>query len=278
MIAFGLGFHRGLMENTTVQDTLAPFIEQCHAILVNDTKDESKKAREYLSSRNILPVSITEHKLGYCPATDPLPENIRYYGREPYAGGGFKDYSYFIKHKIIVPIYGEFNRLIGFATRTPTHEPGHAWWNLPFKKGEHLFLLNKTRKNVFDQNKIYVVEGYMDAVLLYQVGLKEVVSLMGTVLSPRKIGLMLRYCSNVCFCMDTDKNQAGQNAQEKAIYTLKQFAMFDSMSIINGLPVDEDPDVYVTNHGLPQFLSLEKKLTNAEIKGICDKVVAREKK
>jgi len=268
------------MANTIAQDTLAPFIERCHSVLVNDAQDESKKAREYLSSRNISAESITEHKIGYCPLKESLSEDIRSYGKSPYGNGGVKDYSYFIRGKIVVPVYTEFNQITGFATRSPSHEPGNAWWNLPlpFKKSEHLFLLNKTRKNIFDKNKIYVVEGYMDAILLYQAGLKEVVSLMGISLYPRKIGLMLRYCSHICFCMDTDENKSGQIAQEKAIYTLKQFAMFDTISIINGLPIGEDPDVYVTKHGLPQFLSLEKQLTSPEIKEICKKVEVRAKK
>ena len=268
------------MTNTSAQDTLVPFIERCQAVLT-DSSDESKKAVGYLSSRNVSPESITEHRIGYWPLKEDLPDDIRYYGKEPYGDGSqFKDYSFFIKGKIVVPVYTEFNQLIGLATRSPSHEPGNAWWNLPkpFRKGEHLFLLNKTRKNIFDKNKIYVVEGYMDAILLYQAGLKEVVSLMGTALSPRKIGLMLRYCSRVCFCMDTDKNQAGQNAQEKAIYTLKQFGMFEELSVIKGLPIGEDPDVYVVKHGLPQFLSLEKNLTASEIKEICKKVIEREKK
>jgi DNA primase len=183
---------------------LTDFISQCHTILLNGTDEGVAAAVEYLhKERGLTEQSIKEHQIGYCPRYYNLPDEIRFYGATDEAekdDENAKDFSYFICDRIIVPIYEEFGVVEAFATRKASSEKGNTWWNLssPFKKGNHLFLLNKVRKNVFLENKIYLVEGYMDALLLYQKGLNKVCSLMGTHLTPRKIGLIARYCNHIC--------------------------------------------------------------------------------
>ena len=144
-------------------------------------------------------------------------------------------------------------------------EAGNTWWNCPFKKGHHLFLLDKARKDIYSNNKIYLVEGYIDALVLSQEGLNNVVGLMGVTISSRKLGLIVRYCNNICLCMDVDKNQAGQKAQDKAICTLDKFDICESISILDNMPVGKDPDEFVLENGLKGFLNKERILTGAEI-------------
>jgi len=255
------------------------FITESHDFLLNGSKKEIDEARSYLNeTRKISDKSIHTHKIGYWPKYEPIPDEVKFYGKKEEDRDG-NGYSYFIQNRVIVPIYDEFGKVVGFATRRPTTEPGNTWWNLssPFKKGNHLFLLDKSRKNVFNKNKIYLVEGYVDAIILYQEKLEEVCSLMGVHLSPRKIGLIVRYCDSICICLDTDKNRAGQDACEKAIYTLNQFGFSKSISTIS-LPLKEDPDEYVMKNGLDDFLSLEKKLSKKEVEKICKRVYRRNKK
>ena len=122
-----------------------------------------------------------------------------------------------------------------------------------------------------------IVEGYVDAILLYQNGLSNVVGLMGTVLTPRKIGLIARYCNNICLCMDVDKNKSGQNAQEKSVYILNEFGFCESLFVIDNLPVGVDPADYISNHTMEDFLSGERKLEEKEIHKICKSVRRRNK-
>ena len=127
------------------------------------------------------------------------------------------------------------------------------------------------RQKIFEDNKIYLVEGYIDGILLYQENLRAVCSLMGTALTSRKIGLIARYCNNICLCLDADKNQSGQKAQNKAIFSLKEFGFCESLSVID-LPIGVDPDVFVTKNGLEAFLANERQLKTKEILNICDKI------
>jgi DNA primase len=260
---------------------LNQFIKQCHDNLLNSKASEVSIARDYLVKRNIKDSSLLLHDIGYCNYKDQIPKEIAFYGKEEkdIDINGKGGYSYFIRGKVIVPIYSEFGLIVGFATRKPSFEAGNTWWNLskPFHKSNHLYLLDKARKNIFDSNKIYLVEGYIDAILLNQEGLKNVVCLMGTNLSPRQVGLLARYCSNICLCLDVDKNNAGQKAQGKSIYSLKRFDFHESISVVDGLPVGEDPDVFVTKNGLPELLKLERTLSDSEVNKIYRDILAQSK-
>ncbi|MEI7943134.1 MAG: hypothetical protein WCH76_08270, partial [Candidatus Riflemargulisbacteria bacterium] len=54
-------------------------------------------------------------------------------------------------------------------------------------------------------------------------------------------------------------------AQDKAICVLKKFDVCESISIMDGMPVGIDPDDFVLDKGLKEFLGKERKLTDAEI-------------
>jgi len=249
---------------------LVQFIQECHDNLLS-SNNEANKALEYLQKRNLKTETIKTHQIGYCYKKQVLSDGIKYYGKDDKdIEGSDNGYGYFINGRIIVPIYSEFGIAVGIATRKPSFEPGNTWWNLPkpFKKGEYLFLLDKTRKDIFADNKVTLVEGYIDAIILRQEGLKSVVAIMGTTLSARKAGLIARYCDNICLCLDVDANMAGQKGQSKAIYVLKEFDFYNSISVIEDLPVGEDPDIFVANNGLDALLSKERPLSSKEINKI----------
>ena len=254
---------------------LDQFIQDCHNNILN--RSESKEALDYLSKRHIKPETISYHKIGYCLHDAEIPDEIRFYGKDNMGKDkNDKGFSYFIHKRIIVPIYSEFGETVGFATRKPSFEPGNTWWNLskPFHKSEHLFMLDKSRKEIFKNNKIYLVEGYIDAIILMQEGLDNVVGLMGINLSPRQIGLIARYCNNICLCLDVDLNNAGQKAQGKSIYYLKKFDFHESISVVDGLPVKVDPDDFVIKNGIAELLKLERKMTESETLKIYKEVAA----
>lgn len=245
---------------------LEEFVLSCHKNISSGDL-EIETAIDYLTQRGLKYQTINKHKIGYCHTRDTIPDEIAFYGKENRDDDKYgKGFDYFIRGRIIIPIYSEFQNLVGFATRKPSFDKGNTWWNLssPFKKNNHLFLLDKARKNIFSENKIYIVEGYMDALILMQEGLNNVVAVMGTTLSHRKIGLIARYCNNVCICLDVDQNNAGQIAQQEFVYSLKQFNFCESISVIS-LPMGVDPDVYVMQNGLKSFLDLEHKLGETEI-------------
>ncbi|TRZ82315.1 toprim domain-containing protein [bacterium] len=260
-----------------LQKHLSNFIDECHSNIVNDKNDEIQTAIDYLHTRQITDGSIALHRIEYCYKGSDIPDAIKSYGKED---NSTCDYSYRICGKLIVPVFSEFGESVGLATRTPSLEKGEKWWNLPkpFHKGDHLYLMDKTRQSVFKQNKIYIVEGYIDAISLYQKGIKNVGGLMGTALTIRKIGLIARYCDNVCLCLDQDENESGQKAQDVSIITLNRFAFCKELSAIEGLPMQEDPASYLMKHSLDDLLKLERSIKPAQIKDIIKRAQYRKLK
>ena len=249
------------------ENKLSYFIKTCHSNLIEQNSKETKNAIDYLYARKITEESIITHQIGYCNSNGELPDFIKRYGKED---GSTCDYSYRICGKIIIPVFSEFGDVVGMATRTPSFDKGEKWWNLPkpFHKGNHLYLIDKSRKEVFNKNKIYIVEGYIDAISLYQNGIKNVGALMGTALTLRKIGLIARYCNNVCLCLDQDENESGQKAQDISIITLNRFAFCQELSVIEDLPMQEDPASYLMNHSAEDLLKMERIIKPGEIKDI----------
>ena len=240
----------------------------CHQKILEQNKS-SQDALLYLQNDRSLSIElIKKMKLGYCSPNMYLPMDIRKYG-----GTVDKDYSYFVKDRIIVPIYEEFGReVVGIGTRAPINEK-FPWWNspYPFEKGNHLFNLNRARKYIFENNKVYIVEGYMDALMLFQVGIKNVVAVMGTKLTLRHIGLLSRYCNNFCFCFDVDENNSGQKARDDSIVSTDRLGICNEMTTIDNLPQSEDPSSFVSKFGKDSFLSLEESISKKKIAEIVER-------
>ena len=224
------------------------------------SKDQSGLAAlQYLKiNRRLTEETISLFEIGYCGDRSDVPGSTR---EEKYS-------NRVLNGKIVVPIRSDSDDFLAFAVRSPSpHEKG--WWNQSFEKNNNLFMLNKSRNEVIDTGKIYVVEGYFDAITLYQYGVKNVCSLMGVALGHRKIGLLARYCDKICLCYDSDKKnentqvEAGQLARAKAINELYQYG-WKNVSAIS-LPVGIDPDEFISSNGKDAFLALERDLSQEDI-------------
>jgi DNA primase len=265
-----------LIENAMANPVLDSFIQECHENLVNT---KPSYVISYLNStRGLTGKTILDHKIGFCASREDIPDGIKFFGKEdPDLQEGY-GYSYFIEKRITVPVYDEFGVAVGLATREPSTAKGCHWWNLPkpFYKSQHIFLLNKARGEIFKKNKIYIMEGYMDGLMAFQKGLFNVGVIMGTELTRRKIGLIARYCEDICFCLDTDENEAGQKATRKSILAMSNLNFCNNISTIK-LPITEDPASFLEKNSVKDFLSLEARLTEEDIEEIKE-IVLEEKK
>ena len=269
------------METSQYCEHLLSFVADCHNNIWKKETD-SERALSYLKDRGLNDDSVKSHNIGFCHENQSIPEPVRMFGKELEKDFNLDDngYSYFIRDRLIVPIYHEFGEIVGFSTRKPLPEKGNTWWNLPkpFYKGKHLFLIDKARKPIYDQNKVYIVEGYMDALILFQHGIKNVVAIMGTQFAERKVALILRYCSNVCLCLDIDENESGQKARDKAIFFLYELGFCENISVMDAIPMGEDPASFMLTHTIEELLESERILKDKEIIGICKEVRVAAKK
>jgi DNA primase len=255
-------------------NSLQEFAKTCHERLINGNK--VKNPLKYLyDTRSFTDQTLIDHGIGFCPWGVDLDPNVRYFG-EDLEDDDKRDWQYNIWGRIIVPIRDEFGNIISLATKKPAIGK-HPWWNLPFIKSHALFLMNRARKPMFNNNKVYVVEGYADALTLYQHGLHNVVAIMGTALTLRKIAMIARYCNNICFCFDVDENKSGQRASDTSILMVNKYAFCENISVIDTIPVGEDPDSFVQKHGLEAYLKHERVLTKKDILTVGRRVDAKAK-
>lgn len=118
---------------------------------------------------------------------------------------------------------------------------------------------------------LLVVEGYMDVIALWQVGIAAVAPL-GTALTESQLELLWRVDHHPCLCFDGD--EAGKNAANRgAMRGLARLQSGRSLSFVF-LPEGEDPDSLVTKAGaapinslLSKRLSLEQVLFQAALAG-----------
>jgi DNA primase len=231
---------------------LSAFVTACHETLLSGG-EASKKALDYLTAeRGMSAESLKEHQMGFCPHGHELPGSF-----------GDRSVNERLHGKIVVPIFGEFGKCVGVAARCPDKE-SKGWWNSRFDKEHHLYMFNLSRKSVFERNRCYVFEGYVDAVMLRQYGLLNSVAMMGTSLGYRRIGLLARYCDELCLCFDNDPNDAGLMGQLKTMADLWSLGFGRVTKVI--LPQKVDPDEFVVKRGLKEFLALEEKVPDCEMK------------
>lgn len=219
-----------------------------------------------LNERSLTQQVIKLFEIGFCgPELEKLINKEYYDGRTIYP----TIKPEFLRDKIIVPIKDDCGKLVSIATRSIGRK--QSWWNAPFPKGNYLFGLNFARSKSFQENKLYLVEGYMDCCILHQCGLYNVAATMGIKFTSIHAGLASRYCDRVCFCYDSDpSNKIGKQGagQEAAIKALKKAHNFFKVTMIElpmridnqtGLQEGCDPDEFVLQYGLASLLALEKE-------------------
>lgn len=87
------------------------------------------------------------------------------------------------------------------------------WRSLGFHKSRILFGLPQARFHSRMNKEIIFVEGYMDAVSLYEIGMKNAVSPMGTAVTKHQLSLAADLCGdNGTIVLLLDNDSAGESA------------------------------------------------------------------
>jgi len=125
-----------------------------------------------------------------------------------------------------------------------------------YTKGRNLFGLDLSRELIRESDRAVIVEGYLDMIIPYQAGIKNIVASSGTALTQEQARLIKRYTHNVVVVFDPDC--AGEMA---ALRSLDTFIEEDMSVRVATLPRGFDPDLFVRKHGCDAF---KEKIDNAE--------------
>ena len=162
------------------------------------------------------------------------------------------------KNRLIFPIFDYNNKVIGFGGRALGQNYLAKYINSPetefFKKGFNLYNLNNAKSENKQSGIIFVVEGYMDAISLYQAGFKNVVATLGTAMTETHLNLVWRYFNDPVVCFDGDRSgqNAAQKISEKLIAFMKPGYSLSFLILPNGF----DPDSFIKKNGKNNFESL----------------------
>ena len=148
-------------------------------------KPTSKEAQEYIKKRKLDNKTLTSFMIGYSGKFDELYQLLK--------SKGFKEeeilasslvnkaengkYIDRFRRRLMFPIKDIRGRVIAFGGRVlDDSKPKYinSPENIVYSKGKNLFGLNIAKKG--DTKKIIIVEGYMDAISLYQRGITNVVA------------------------------------------------------------------------------------------------------
>jgi DNA primase len=172
----------------------------------------------------------------------------------PKDSGGYYDR---FRNRIIFPIFDMRSRMIGFGARV-TDNSLPKYINSPetpvYTKGKNLFGFNLSKDFIRDADSVVIVEGYLDFMIPYQEGLKNIVASQGTALTLEQIKLIKRYTHNVVMVYDGDT--AGE------IATLRSLDLLIDEGInvkVVPLPKGMDPDVLVRKEGVNTLMDKVKK-------------------
>ncbi|MEK6727254.1 MAG: DNA primase [Candidatus Omnitrophota bacterium] len=221
---------------------------------------EGARAKDYLLKRGLKPQTLKLFKLGV--ASDKWDGLINYLRTKniplsllekaglivPKESGGYYDR---FRNRIIFPIFDIKSRPVGFGARVMDKSlPKYV--NSPetpiYTKGKNLYGLHLAKEGIRDTDSVIVVEGYIDFIIPYQEGIRNVVASQGTALTLEQVRLLKRYTHNVVMVYDGDA--AGELA------TLRSLDIFieEDMNVMV-VPLDEgfDPDSYVRKNGIEKF-------------------------
>lgn len=156
------------------------------------------------------------------------------------------------RHRLMFPIQDVRNRVIAFGGRVlDDSKPKYinSPENIVYSKGRNLFGLNVARRGKTGLlDKILIVEGYMDAISLYQRGITNVVASLGTALTDNQGRLLRKNAEQVILGYDSDG--AGQAAIIRGMDILKNMGIDTRVLQISGA---KDPDEFIVKYGPDRF-------------------------
>ena len=245
--------------------------------------DEATAVREYWQKQRGFTIeTANEFQIGYAPvdqnalslffktrsiSTVAMQQSGLFYARE-----NESNYSAFksrFRGRLMIPIRDVQGRVIAFTARqleqTPKDDPAHEakYVNSPetplFLKGNVLFGIDHARKHLKSGDNFLLVEGQLDAIRCWSVGLHTAVAPQGTAVTGEQLQLMRRYQPGCVECL-LDGDKAGRGAALR-ILPLALKAGLEFRFLL--LPKKSDPDELLREQGLSALEPLRQNARSA---------------
>lgn len=160
--------------------------------------------------------------------------------------------------RVMFPIRDIAGKIIAFGGRIMTNDKKSAkYLNSPeseiYHKSRTLYGIYFAKKSIVQQNRCYMVEGYLDVISFHMKGVENTVASSGTSLTIEQIRLIRRLTPNVTIIYDGDA--AGIKASLRGI----DLVLEEGLNVrVVSLPEGEDPDSFAQAHSQQELLEYIK--------------------
>ena len=221
-----------------------------------------KNAKEYLINRGINEEMIKEFEIGLAiKSTNTLSKLLEQkdFKENDLTDSGLivkdeKGFHDFFYDRVMFPLHDINGKVIGYSGRIYYKDDNAPKYinskeHPLFKKGEFVYNYQRAKNECRIKNTVIIMEGFMDVIRAYSVGVKNVVATLGTAFTKEHANLIKKLAKNIIICFDGDK--AGAKA------TMACSNILISMGIIPKivrLEENLDPDEYVLKYGKDKFI------------------------
>ncbi len=231
---------------------------------------KNKSALDYFLSRGLSINTIRRFGLGYAPNDwRELINHLKAKGftehelvlanlaRRSDKNGRASYYDNF-RNRVMFPIIDLRGNVIAFGGRVmDDSKPKYINTSdtLVYKKSNGVFALNFAKNS--NDNKLILVEGYMDVIALHQAGFTNAIACLGTAFTNEQANLLSRYADEIIICYDND--EAGKTATARALGVLGKTGLKLRVVSMQG---GKDADEIIRKHGKERFADLLKEASN----------------
>ena len=232
----------------------------------NLNSKEGIKAKKYLRVRNLDEDVIKEFDLGLALggnySLNKLLTNKKYsldvierLGLVNQNNGYVNDV---FQRRIMFPIHDLEGNVVGFTGRIYEDTNQAKYINSKesniFKKGQILFNYHRAKQEIKRKKEVILVEGNMDAIRMFAIGIKNVVALMGTSLTEEQVAIIKSLRAKIILMFDNDS--AGEIATYQNGTILEEANLIPYIVRLSG---EKDPDEYIIKNGVK---ALEENIKN----------------
>ncbi len=185
--------------------------------LLNGVGEDRNRARGYIGQRRLFAPMVEQFSIGYAPRSGGKPWILTRMGEEELlleAGilnrsddGRLYDP---MAGRVVFPQVNPAGKFLGFVGRDIGTKSPDKYLSTGstaiFRRAEVLYRIDKARRSIESTRSVIVVEGLLDAALLSQVGIRNVVATGTKAMTDAQAQVLARYAKRVEVMFDNDKH------------------------------------------------------------------------